>query len=383
MAPTGATLNGLDVLAAEGFASLKGKRVGLITNATGIDRRGRRNVDLMLAGGVKVTALFSPEHGLAAKEDREGIGDGKDAATGLPIFSLYGETKRPSPESLKGLDLLVFDIADLGVRFYTYETTMAFGMKAAAGAKIPFVVLDRPNPIGGVRVEGPLLQKGNESFAGYMPGVPARHGMTMGELARFFNGEKGIGADLRVVPVRGWRRAMLFDETGLPWVDPSPNIRSLKAALLYPGVCLVEFARNVSVGRGTDAPFEWVGADWLDGIALAADLNARKLPGLSFYPVRFTPTESRFKGVEIGGVRIEITDRACVEAVRLGIELACALERQAPGKVAWAEGKRLIGTDDAVRRIAAGEGADAIMRSLEPDLRAFRARRERYMIYPR
>ena len=231
----GRTMTGLDVLAAEGFASLKGKRVGLITNQTGVDRVGRRGIDLMRAAGVDLRALFSPEHGFLGKEDRQGIGDATDAATGLKVFSLYGQVQRPTPESLEGLDALVFDIADVGVRFYTYETTMAYAMESAAKARVPYVVLDRPNPVTGTRVEGPPLDPGNTSFAGYDPGMPARHGMTMGELATFFNRERGIGADLTVVRMKDWRRGDWFDETGLPWINPSPNMRSLKAAILYPG----------------------------------------------------------------------------------------------------------------------------------------------------
>ena len=256
VAPKGATLTGLDVLERSNFAPFAGKRVGLITNQTGLDGEGRRNVDAMRAAGVRVTALFSPEHGLAGTEDREGIGDAVDPATGIPVFSLYGEAKRPSPESLGNVDVLVFDIADVGVRFYTYETTMALAMEAAARAKKPFFVLDRPNPITGTRVEGPTLDAANMSFTGYLAGTPVRHGMTMGELATMFDAERKLGANPTVVRMEGWRRADWFDDTNLVWTNPSPNMRSLKAAILYPGVCLVEFARTLSVGRGTDAPFE-------------------------------------------------------------------------------------------------------------------------------
>lgn len=377
----GSTLTGIDVLAQQGFRPLLGKRVGLITNHTGLDREGRRTIDVLIAGGVNLTALFSPEHGFAGTEDRGGLGDVVDTKTGLKVFSLYGETKRPTPAMLKDLDALVFDIADVGVRFYTYETTMAYGMEEAAKAKIAYFVLDRPNPVTGLRVEGPLLGEGNTSFAGYHPGTPARHGMTMGELARMFNVERKIGANLTVIEMKDWRRSDWFDSTGLAWVNPSPNMRSLKAAILYPGVCLIEFAPNISVGRGTDSPFEQIGGDFIKGRELAAFLNARNLGGLRFYATSFTPTESRFRGQHIEGIRIEITDRERVESVRLGIELACAIEKLYPNKVDWSTSKKLIGSDDTVRRIDAGEDALAIMKSLDGPLAEFKKMRAKYLIY--
>lgn len=377
----GSTLTGIDVLAQQGFKPLLGKRVGLITNHTGLDREGRRTIDVLLGGGVRLTALFSPEHGFAGTEDRGGLGDVVDIKTGLKVHSLYGDTKRPSQQVLQNLDALVFDIADVGVRFYTYETTMAYGMEEAAKAKIPYFVLDRPNPVTGTRVEGPLLGEGNTSFAGYHPGTPARHGMTMGELARMFNVERKISANLTVVEMKDWLRSDWFDSTGLAWVNPSPNMRSLKAAILYPGVCLIEFAPNISVGRGTDSPFEQIGGDFMNGRELAAYLNQRNLPGLRFYGTSFTPTESRFKGTLIEGVRIEITDRERVESVRLGIELACALEKLYPNKVDWSTAKKLIGSDDTVRRIDAGENAVSIMKTLHGPLSEFKKVRAKYLIY--
>jgi uncharacterized protein YbbC (DUF1343 family) len=375
------TLCGIDVLAREGFARLKGKRVGLITNQTGLTRDGRRNIDAMAASGVQLTALFAPEHGFFGSEDRGGLEDMVDAKTGIKVHSLYGKTNRPTPETLRGLDALVFDIADVGVRFYTYETTMAFGMEEAAKAGIEYFVLDRPNPVTGTRVEGPLLDADNTSFAGYHPGTPARHGMTMGELALFFNDVRSIKAKLNVVKMEDWRRSDWFDSTGLAWVNPSPNMRSLKAAILYPGVCLIEFAPNISVGRGTDSPFEQFGGDFMDGRALASLLNSRGLPGLRFYPTSFTPTESRFEGVLIQGVRIEIVDRERVQSVRTGIEIACGIEKLWPGKVDWKRSERLIGSDDTVRRIVAGEDPDTIMKSLEGPLSAFKKIRAKYLLY--
>jgi uncharacterized protein YbbC (DUF1343 family) len=377
----GNTLCGIDVLVQDGFKPLKGKRVGLITNQTGLTREGKRNIDAMVSAGVDLKALFAPEHGFFGAEDRGGLEDMVDAKTGIKVFSLYGKTNRPTPEMLRGLDALVFDIADVGVRFYTYETTMAFGMEEAAKAGIEYFVLDRPNPVTGTRVEGPLLDADNTSFAGYHPGTPARHGMTMGELARFFNDVRNIGAKLTVVQMKDWRRSDWFDSTGLAWVNPSPNMRSLKAAILYPGVCLIEFAPNISVGRGTDSPFEQFGGDFMDGRALADFLNRRNLPGVRFYATSFTPTESRFKGVRIEGVRIEITDRDRVQSVRTGIEIACAIEKLYPKVVDWKRSERLIGSDDTVRRIVAGEDADTVMKSFAPRLEAFKKARAKYLIY--
>jgi uncharacterized protein YbbC (DUF1343 family) len=377
----GATMTGLDVMVQQRFAPLQGKRVGLITNHTGLDREGRRSIDLMREAGVRLVALFSPEHGFAGTEDRTGLKDSVDEKTQLKVYSLYGQTTRPTPEMLKDLDALVFDIADVGVRFYTYETTMAYCMEEAAKAGIEYYVLDRPNPITGTRVEGPLLGEKNTSFAGYHPGTPARHGMTMGELASMFNAERKIGAKLIVVEMQDWQRSDWFDSTNIPWINPSPNMRSLKQATLYPGVCLVEFAPNISVGRGTDAPFEHIGADFIQGRPLAAFLNQRNIPGLRVYPTSFTPTDSRFKGVHIEGVRFEITNREELDSVRVGIELACAIEKLWPGKVDWTRSARLIGSDDVVRRIIAGEDATTIQASWQDDLRSFNEIRAKYLIY--
>jgi len=371
---------GLDVLDAEGYSRLKGMRIGVVTNHTGLTREGQRGIDRMIAAGVNVTALFSPEHGFAGTEDREGIKDAVDPVTKLPVFSLYGETKRPTDRMMAAVDALVFDIADVGVRFYTYETTMAYCLEACAKAGKKFFVLDRPNPIGNA-VEGPPLDEANVSFVGYLPGMPSRHGMTMGELARMFNAEKKLGADLSVVEAQNWRRNDFFDATGLEWVNPSPNMRSLKAAILYPGVCLVEFPPNFSVGRGTDAPFEQIGADFVDGLAFSAYLNARNLPGLKFYPVRFTPTENRFKGVEVQGVRIEITDRSRVKSTRLGVELACALQKLYPGKIDWKRGRLLWGSNAAIEAIERGDTPDQIEASFRAPLEKFQRVRRKYLLY--
>jgi len=346
-----------------------------------VDREGRRNVDLMRQAGVHVAALFSPEHGIAGAEDRPGIQDSTDPATGIAVFSLYGQTQRPTPEMLRGIDALVFDIQDVGVHFYTYETTMAYALEAAAKAGIPFYVLDRPNPVTGAHVEGPTLDAANRSFVGYFAGMPVRHGMTMGELARMFNAENKIGANLTVVQIEDWNRGDWFDATDLPWINPSPNMRSLNAAILYPGLCLMEYSRNYSVGRGTDAPFEQIGADFINGRELASYLNKRLIPGVRAYPTSFTPSESNFKGVRVEGVRFAITGRDQFDSTRLGLELAVAIEKLYPGKIDLAGGKRLIGSDDAIRRLQAGEDPRIIQQSFMDLVSDFVAMRERYLLY--
>jgi uncharacterized protein YbbC (DUF1343 family) len=384
-APTGYrngdTMSGLDVLIESGFAPLKGMKIGLVTNHTCVSRDGKRGLDLMRQAGVEIGAIFSPEHGFLGNLDREGIGSFRDEETGIMVYSLYGETRRPTAEMMQGLDALVFDIMDVGVRFYTYETTMAYCLEEAAKAKIPYFVIDRPNPVTGTRVEGPPLDAARVSFVGYMAGTPARHGMTMGELARMFNGEKNLGADLRVIEMRDWQRSDWFDSTNQPWINPSPNMRSLKAAILYPGICLVEFPVNFSVGRGTDSPFEQIGADFVNGREFAAYLNARGIAGIRFYPTSFTPTESRFANRHIEGVRIEITEREAVDSVLLGLEVACALQKLYPGKIDWNRGRLLMGRDDVLRRIEAGEDPQTIVASYQDDLEAFKRIREKYLIY--
>ena len=319
-------LTGLDVLARDGFQPFAGRKVGLITNHTGIDRQGRRNVDLFrTAPGVQLKAIFTPEHGLEGTAKSEHVENSRDPATGVPIYSLYQRhRRRPSPEMLQGVDVLVFDIQDVGTRFYTYITTMAYSMEEAARAGITFYVLDRPNPITGTRVEGPILEDASRSFIGYFP-MPVRHGMTVGELAVMFNEERKIGAKVEVVRMEGWERQLWFDQTGLPWVNPSPNLRTLEQAVLYPGIALLEGLSNWSVGRGTATPFQFVGADWIDGSALAESLNQLGLAGVSFYPARRTPSWSRFAATRIEGVQIAIVDRDSLEPTRLGLHIAAEL----------------------------------------------------------
>jgi uncharacterized protein YbbC (DUF1343 family)/CubicO group peptidase (beta-lactamase class C family) len=376
----GPVLNGVDVLAADAFKVLKGRKVGLVTNHTGRSLAGESTIDLLAkAKDVKLVALFSPEHGIRGQAD-ENVPSAKDEKTGLPIHSLYGETMRPTAKMLEGLDTLVYDIQDVGVRFYTYETTLAYLLEEAAKHKIKVVVLDRINPIDGWTIEGPALDKSLLSFVGYFPTMPVRHGMTVGELARLFNGENKIGADLEVVAIKGWQREQWLDDTGVPWVNPSPNMRNLNEATLYPGVCLVE-ASNVSVGRGTDTPFEQVGAPWVDGRRLAADLNARHLPGVSFYPVSFTPASGKFKGELCQGVFITVRDRATMNAVRVGIELAAALQKLGGDKLELDKSARLIGSQAVVARLKSGDDPARIAASFADDEAHFRLLRAKYLLY--
>ena len=379
--PPTLTLTGLDVLEAEKFKPLLGKRIGLITNHTGIDRERRRNIDVMRAAGVRIEALFSPEHGLSGSEDREDIAGGKDAKTGIRVWSLYeGKNRRPTAEMLRGVDALVFDIADAGARFYTYVSTMAYAMEEAARAKLPFYVLDRPNPVTGLHVEGPMLDKSETSFLTYFP-LPLRHGMTAGELARLFNAENRIGADLTVIPIQGWKRSAWFDETGLPWVDLSPNLRSLNEALLYPGLAMLEYSPNYSVGRGTDAPFEQVGADFLNGRELAAYLDRRGIPGVRAYPVEFQPSSSHFAGKKIEGVRFVVTNRDVFSSSRLGVEIAAGLAKLYPGRIDWELSRKLIGSDAAIAALNRKEDPVQLEHAMSADLDRFQALREKYLIY--
>ncbi len=372
---------GLDVLERQNFAPLKGKRVGLITNHTGIDRSGRRNIEAMRDAGVRLTALYSPEHGIAGTQDQPSIADSKDEATGLPVWSLY-ENSRPrmTPEMLRGVDVLVFDIQDAGARFYTYGCTMLFALRRAAQAKIPFYVLDRPNPITGVHLEGPMLDPALESPIGCYP-LPVRHGLTLGELAAMANAERKWGADLHVVKLENWSRGDWFDATGLTWVDPSPNIRSLNAAALYPGVALLESAPNFSVGRGTGAPFEQVGADWIRGTELARFLNARAIPGVRVYATRFQPSDSVFKGRTIEGVRFVILNRELFDSVRLGLELAFALNKLYPGQLDLERCRLSIGNRAVIDALKSGTDPSAIEQRMAADLSAYAERRRQFQLY--
>ncbi len=368
---------GLDVLEQTNFQPLRNKRIGLITNQTGVDRSGKRNIDVMRAAGINVAALFSPEHGISGVEDRENIGDAIDKATGIKVWSLYDKTRRPTPEMLRGLDALVFDIQDVGARFYTYESTMIYAMEEAAKAKLPFYVLDRPNPITGIHVEGPMLDPDKLSFTGSFP-LPLRHGMTMGELAKLVNGENRLNADLHVIEMTGWNREDWFDATALPWVNPSPNIRNLNEALLYPGIAMLESSTNYSVGRGTDAPFEQIGADWIDGRQLARYLESRAIPGVRCYPVQFTPAASNFSGKTVQGVHFIVTNRDVFRASRLGLEVAAALATLYPKKIAVDSNRNLIGNSTVMRVLAAGGDAGP---AADAGIQKFLLLRQRYLIY--
>lgn len=372
-------LTGIDVLERESFKRVNGMRLGLITNHTGRNRSGRATIDVLhKAPNVKLVALFSPEHGIRGLADDK-ISDSKDEQTGLPIYSLYGETRRPKPEQLKDLDALVFDIQDIGARFYTYISTLGYVMEEAAKLKLPVIVLDRPNPIGGLEIEGPVGDQDKASFTAYHT-IPVRHGMTIGELGQLFNEQRKIGADLRVIKIEGWRRAMWLDETNLIWVNPSPNMRSLTEATLYPGVGLLE-TTNVSVGRGTDTPFEVVGAPWIDGQSLAAHLNARRIPGVRFVPVRFTPKASVFKDQECGGVNIIVTDRTRFRPVTAGLEMAVALRKLYPADWKVDSYLRLLVNTDTLDRIKRGETAAEIIKTWNPKLDEFRGVRAKVLLY--
>jgi len=370
---------GVDVLVRRDFRDLRGKRVGLVTNHSGRSKAGVPTIDLLFgAPGVELVALFSPEHGIRGLVDVE-VADARDEKTGLPIFSLYGKSRKPSPESLSGVEVLVYDIQDVGTRYYTYISTLGLVLEAGKENQIPVVVLDRPNPIGGTAVAGPVRDADFASFIAHHA-LPVRHGMTVGELARLFNTERSIGADLSVIPCEGWRRADTFDRTGLEWVNPSPNMRSLTEALLYPGVGLLE-ASNLATGRGTDTPFERLGAPWIDDRAFAKALNELALPGVRFVPVRFTPRERQYAGQECKGVQIAITDWATFEPVDLGIALAITLRSLHPQKWEPAGFLKMLADRDAYEALQAGGDLAAIRATWDGELAEFAKVRGRYLIY--
>ncbi len=370
---------GIDVLARRGFRDLKGRRVGLVTNQTGRTAAGASTIDALFgAPGVELVALFSPEHGIRGAVDAE-VADARDDRTGLPITSLYGKSRKPPLDRLAGLDVLVFDIQDIGARFYTYISTLGLVLEAAKEAKVPVVVLDRPNPIGGEAVAGPVRDPDFASFIAHHA-LPVRHGMTVGELARLFNAERSIGADLTVVPVEGWRRSDTFDRTGLEWVNPSPNIRCLTQGLLYPGVGLLE-ASNLATGRGTDAPFELAGAPWVDDRACARALNDLALPGVRFVPARFTPTERQYAGQECKGVRILVTDWAGFDPVDLGVALAVTLRSLHPRQWEPAGFLKMLADRDAYDALLSGGDLAAIKATWRDELAEFARVRAKYLLY--
>src|SRR5574340_909070 len=377
----GRVKTGLETLIEQDFAPLRGKRVGVITAHTGVTEDRRRIVDVLAqAPGVKLAAIFAPEHGLEGTSD-SGFGDGVDRATGVPIYSLYNAGRyRPTPEMLKDVDALVYDIQKNGARFLTRITTLGYTLEAAARKGIPYYVLDRPNGINGVDFGGPPLDEKYVSFTGYLPGMPVRHGMTAGELAALYNGEKKLGADLHVIRMQGWRRSFWYDETGLEWINPSPNILNLTQAILYPGVCLLE-SKQISVGRGTDTPFQMIGAPWYRAREVAAYLNARALPGVRFLHRRFTPNASVYRNQECEGVDILLVDRAVFDPVLLGMELLSATLKFHPGQFDLNQVLRLLGSDEAAALLKRGETGRAVLDAMRGRTDEFRVIRAKYLLY--
>lgn len=386
-ARNGHVLTGIDVLEQGNFAQLKqGKEkmtIGLLTNQTGLDAQGKRTIDVLAtAPGIKLAAIFSPEHGITGSVDTTNTGNSVDQATGVPIYSLYGGTdakKRPPIEILKTLDAVVMDVQDAGARFYTYATTLGYLLEAAAQANIEVVVLDRPNPITGSFVQGPMSQADLEDFNNYYP-VPVRHGMTLGELGQYFNAERKIGARLRVIEMQGWIRGDWFDSTGITWTSPSPNLRSLNEAVLYPGVGLVE-RTNVSIGRGTDTPFEVVGAPWINPPAFASFLNARQIPGVRFVPVSFTPASGPYANQKCGGVNLIVTDRNVLDSPELGMELASALHTLYPNDWKGAKFTELLANRHIFEQLNAGEDPRNLAEGWREDVERFISLRAKYLLY--
>jgi uncharacterized protein YbbC (DUF1343 family) len=370
---------GIDVLKAEKFASLKGLRVGLITNHSGIDSSGQRTLDLMhKTSGLKLKALFSPEHGLLG-EMEEHVPSSTEPITGLPVYSLYGKVNYPTDKMLKSLDALVFDIQDVGVRFYTYITTMGYAMEAAGKKGISFYVLDRPNPLSASLVQGPILDRNLRSFTGYFP-LPIRHGMTVGELAEMFKTEKKTHVKLRVIKMRGYKRTNWYDETGLPWVKPSPNLRTLTEAILYPGVAIIE-GSNVSVGRGTDMPFELLGAPWINGHELATFLSDRKIKGVHFMPIDFTPACHPYGNEACHGIQILLVDRQVLDSSALGVEIVSALYRLYPKDFQVDKTLALIGSNEVLQAIKGGQDPNSIVQKWQKPLEQFCKLRSKYLLY--
>jgi uncharacterized protein YbbC (DUF1343 family) len=375
----GRVQTGLDVLEAEKFAPLRGKHVGLITNHTCVDSQGRGTIELLThAPSVQVVALFSPEHGLAGRSD-EKIASTKDPATGLPVYSLYGETRRPTDEMLQGIDALVFDVQDAGVRFYTYTATMGYCMEEAAKRNIAFFVLDRPNPLGGEIIEGPMLDTDKTNFVAYYP-LPVRYALTIGELAQFFNAENHIGADLHVLTMRNWHRNYFFESTGIKWIPPSPNLRTIKGSILYPGIEILQSA-GVSVGRGTQTPFEEFGAPWMNGDEVAAALNGRNIPGVHFAGQPFIPISGLYSGQRCGGVSMRIIDRFKVRSMRMGLEIAAILQKLYPKQFDVSKLIELVGNADTVQQLQSGAPPEKIVASWSDSLTAFDQVRRKYFLY--
>jgi len=379
---------GLEVLLEQNLSLVRGRRVGVVTNHSAVTSDLAHIVDVLLAAGVNLTALYGPEHGVRGDiADGQEIPSGKDPRTGVAVHSLYGPTKKPTPEMLAGVDVVLYDLQDIGSRFYTYTYTMSYVMQACAENNKQFIVLDRPNPVNGLAVEGNILDTNFASFIGLHP-IPIRHGMTVGELAMLFNGQLGFGADLEVVTCQGWKRAMYFDQTGLPWVMPSPNMPTLEAGLLYPGLCFIE-GTNVSEARGTSKPFEMAGAPWIDGYELARKLNAAQVPGVGFRPVHFIPTASKHQQQPCGGVQVHVMDRDKLRAVEVGLHLVKALHDLYPNDFQFRppgpSGKHffdlLAGTDKTRLALQAGVPVDEIIALWQNELREFMRIRQTYLLY--
>ncbi len=375
----GRVQTGLDVLESQKFAPLRGKHIGIITNHTGLDSQGKSTIELLAhAPGVQVVAIFSPEHGLGGQLD-ERLSSSKDPSTGLHVFSLYGETLRPTDEMLKGVDTLVFDIQDAGVRFYTYTVTMAYAMEEAAKRNIAFYVLDRPNPLGGEIIEGPMLDPDKTNFVAYFP-IPVRYALTIGELAQFFNSENHINTDLHVIAMKNWHRNYFFESTGVRWIPPSPNLRTLKGSIVYPGLEILQSA-GVSVGRGTEAPFEEFGAPWMDGEKVASALNAAHLPGLKFVSQPFIPVTGLYAGKRCNGVGIRIGDRGAVRSMRMGLEIAALLQKMYPQNFDVSKTIVLLGNSETVQKLAEDASPPEIVASWQASLSDYDKTRRRYLLY--
>jgi uncharacterized protein YbbC (DUF1343 family)/CubicO group peptidase (beta-lactamase class C family) len=383
-------LNGVDVLEANHFDALKPaaeglepRKIGVLTNQIGFDASGHRTIDVLNSvPGVKLTTLFSPEHGAVGQLDTTQVGNTTDAATGIPVYSVYGDTdekRHPAVDQLKQLDAVVIDLQDAGVHFWTYETTVGYFLEAAAQAGSEIIILDRPNPITGSVASGPIVDTDKYSFTSYYT-IPTRHGMTMGELARLFNGEKNLGAKLTVVPMQGWQRGDWFDSTGQLWINPSPNLRSLGENVLYPGVGMVEGA-NLSVGRGTDTPFEVLGAPWIKSQELAAYLNMRHIAGVRFIPIAFTPTSSVYANQQCGGVNMIVTNRLSLDSTELGIELAAALHKLYPNDFQLDRMAKLVSNQQTMDDLNAGVDPRFISAKWNEALETYQAVREKYLMY--
>jgi uncharacterized protein YbbC (DUF1343 family) len=380
--PHAAVRPGIVVLLEDSSHLLEGRRVGLLTNHTGIDAEGRGDLEQLLDAGAQVTAIFSPEHGYRGVLDLPDIGHGTDSATGLPVFSLYGETREPTPEMLSSIDLLLVDLQDIGARPYTYASTMLLAMRACATAGVQVLVLDRPNPIGGELVQGPVLDLEHGSFVG-MLAVPMRHGLTMGELARLGLRRLGLATDLKVIPVRGWVRDEWFDQTGLPWVRPSPSMPNLESATHHPGTVIFE-ATNLSVGRGTPVAFQVIGAPWLDPAGIVAEAGSH--PGVAITDttvVPVAPPDGKFADTAIRAVKVRVTDRQAYDPVALAVTLLSLIHRRHPNELEVSAGRlaRLLGTADVWAELETGASAAQIVSEWEEDLEGFRVDRRPSLLY--